>query len=143
METCGQPLLIAGKDTRGRDVVAGDFFRHAVLLPPLLIPVFTNTREHNHDNDSTSDTTPPQPPKQQWNRHTMQTKVADGDKASEKIARDRAAQRGTVAALSRDIAAVKQREEAAVSGSEAKSKKGGSSGGLARLNEAKAAVRVQ
>lgn len=77
--------------------------------------------------------------------------VADGDKAGEKIARDRDAQRGTVAALSRDIAAVKQREEAASSGSKGKEKKGGkgggsssggSSGGLAQLSEAKAAVRL-
>ncbi|CAM9705754.1 unnamed protein product, partial [Hapterophycus canaliculatus] len=70
---------------------------------------------------------------------TLKRQVADGDKAGEKIARDRDAQRGIVAALSRDIAAVKQREEAAVSGSKAKGKKGGSSGGLARLNEKKAA----
>lgn len=68
--------------------------------------------------------------------------MADGDKALEKIGRDRDAQRGTVAALSRDIAAVKQREEAAVSGGKGKGKRGGggSSGGLARLSEAKAAV---
>ncbi|CAM9820276.1 unnamed protein product, partial [Ectocarpus fasciculatus] len=73
---------------------------------------------------------------------TLKRQVADGDKALEKIGRDRDAQRGTVAALSRDIAAVKQREEAAVSGSKGKGKKGGgggSSGGLARLSEAKAA----
>ena len=75
--------------------------------------------------------------------------MADGDKAGEKIARDREAQRGTVAALSRDIAAVKQREEAASSGSKSKGKKGGgggssgsSSGGLAQLSEAKAAVSL-
>ncbi|CBN77803.1 structural maintenance of chromosomes 1 protein [Ectocarpus siliculosus] len=72
---------------------------------------------------------------------TLKRQVADGDKALEKIGRDRDAQRGTVAALSRDIAAVKQREEAAVSDGKGKGKKGGggSSGGLARLSEAKAA----
>ncbi|CAB1120002.1 unnamed protein product [Ectocarpus sp. CCAP 1310/34] len=73
---------------------------------------------------------------------TLKRQVADGDKALEKISRDRDAQRGTVAALSRDIAAVKQREEAAVSGGKGKGEKGGgsgSSGGLARLSEAKAA----
>lgn len=79
---------------------------------------------------------------------TVNKQVVDGDKAGEKIARDREAQRGTVAALSRDIAAVKQREEAASSGSKGKgkgSKGGGSSsgsGGLAQLSETKAAVRV-
>lgn len=62
--------------------------------------------------------------------------VADGDKAGEKIARDRDAQRDTVAALSRDIAAVKQREEAY--GKKLKKK----DGGLARLSEGKAAVRL-
>lgn len=75
---------------------------------------------------------------------SVEQQVADGDKAGEKIARDREAQRGTVAALSRDIAAVKQREEAASSGSKGKGMKGGGSGsgGLAQLSEAKAAVRV-
>eukprot|EP00752_Nemacystus_decipiens_P006829 g6131.t1 len=76
---------------------------------------------------------------------TLKRQVADGDKASDKIARDREAQRGTVAALSRDIAAVKQREEAASSGTKGKGKKGSGSGsgsgsgGLAQLSEAKAA----
>lgn len=38
--------------------------------------------------------------------------VADGEKAAEQIGLDRDAQRNTVAALLRDIASVKQREEA-------------------------------
>ncbi len=80
--------------------------------------------------------------------------MADGDKAIDKIGQDRDAQRGTVAALARDIAAVKQREEAASSGGggggsssggKGKGKKGGGSGsgggGLSTLSEAKAAVR--
>lgn len=60
--------------------------------------------------------------------------MIEGDKAAEKVARDRDAQRGTVAALSRDIAAVKEREEAS-------SKSRRREGGLASLSEEKAAVR--
>eukprot|EP00903_Cladosiphon_okamuranus_P011947 g11221.t1 len=78
---------------------------------------------------------------------TLKRQVADGEKAGEKIARDREAQRGTMAALSRDIAAVKQREEAASSGGKGDGKNGAGSGsgsgsgsgGLAHLSEAKAA----
>lgn len=67
--------------------------------------------------------------------------MADGEKNTEKIGCDRDAQQAMVAALSRDIAAVKKREEANASESKGKGKKGGS-GGLARLNDAKAAVRI-
>lgn len=56
-------------------------------------------------------------------------------KAAEKVGRDRDAQRGTLAALSRDIDAVKQRE-AALGGKTRKR-----DGGLSRLSEDKAAVR--
>ena len=56
-------------------------------------------------------------------------------KAAEKVGRDRDAQRGTLAALSRDIDAVKQREAAL--GGKARKR----DGGLSRLSEDKAAVR--
>lgn len=67
--------------------------------------------------------------------------MADGEKNGEKIGRDRDAQQATVAALSRDIAAVKKREEAKASEMKGKGTKGGS-GGLAHLGETKAAVRT-
>lgn len=67
--------------------------------------------------------------------------MADGEKNGEKIGRDRDAQEATVAALSREIAAVKRREEAKASESKSKGTEGGG-GGLARLSEAKAAVRI-
>eukprot|EP00904_Undaria_pinnatifida_P004394 jgi/Undpi1/13956/HiC_scaffold_9.g03607.m1 len=64
---------------------------------------------------------------------TLQRQVAEGVKAAEKVGRDRDAQRGTLAALSRDIDAVKQRETAL--GSKARKR----DGGLSRLSEDKAA----
>lgn len=68
--------------------------------------------------------------------HCIHPKVAEGVKAAEKVGRDRDAQRGTLAALSRDIDAVKQRETAL--GSKARKR----DGGLSRLSEDKAAVRL-
>ena len=62
------------------------------------------------------------------------SKVVEGEKKIEKIEKDREQQRGNVAALERDIAANKKREQDSMKDQKKE-------GGRSRLGEAKAAVR--